>query len=148
LNSFRVYRNKDEPKEVEFEFKFNPNEYLESESLVLKKSFSNLQSPDSEANSRSTKVPIKWKEGKDITKVIEGVPPSFFTWFAFEEEDQDEDEFPDSVEVAVTLADEIYPHAHRIFQEYVVSDESGDEDEDENLDEGNCSIYMFNNCRR
>jgi hypothetical protein len=128
-----VIRDKDEPKEVEFEFIFQPNEYLESDSLVLKKPFHDLQSPETDIKATSTKVPIKWKEGKNITKAIEGVPPSFFAWFAFEKEGQGDDEFPDSLDVALTLADEIYPHAHRIFQEYVV-DESEEEDEDENID--------------
>jgi template-activating factor I len=129
LTSFKVVRDKNEPKEVEFAFTFSPNEYLEDDSLELKKSFSNIQAPDSESHVTSTKVPIKWKPGKDLTKVVKGIPQSFFSWFAFEKEGKDD--FQSSIEIAIVLADEIYPHAHRIFQESLVEEsDEGDQDED------------------
>jgi hypothetical protein len=134
LSSFKASRDKNEPKEVEFTFTFTPNEYLADDSLVLKKSFSNLQSPDPDSRITSTKVPIKWKEGKDFTEIIKGVPPSFFRWFAFEANGEGKDDFPNSEEIAAELADEIYPHAHRIFQESVI-EESDEVDMEEDLDE-------------
>lgn len=125
LSSFQVSRDKNEPKEVEYTFTFAPNEYLEDDSLILKKTFSNLQSPDPDSHITSTKVAIKWKEGKDFTEIIKGVPPSFFRWFAFEGNGEGEDDFPNSEELAIELADEIYPHAHRIFQESVIEESDG-----------------------
>jgi template-activating factor I len=134
LSSFKVSRDKNEPKEVEFIFTFTPNEYLADDSLVLKKSFSNLQSPDPDSHITSTKVPINWKEGQDFTEIVKGVPPSFFRWFAFEENGEGKDDFPNSEEIAVELADEIYPHAHRIFQESVI-EESDEVDMEEDLED-------------
>jgi hypothetical protein len=130
LSSFKVTRDRDEPKEVEFTFTFTPNEYLDNSSLTLKKMFSNVQAPDPESQITSTKVHIQWKHGKDLTQPVEGVSPSFFTWFAFEGPDKDEADFPDSADIAVELAYEIYPHAHKIYQEAIggESDEAMEED--------------------
>ena len=134
LSSFQVSRDKNDPKEVEYTFTFTPNDYLEDDSLVLKKSFSNLQSPDPESHITSRKVPIKWKAGKDLTEIVNGVPPSFFRWFAFEGNGVREDDFPNSEELAIELAEEIYPHAHRIFQESVI-EESDEVDMEEDLED-------------
>jgi hypothetical protein len=95
--------------------------------LVLKKSFSNLQSPDPDSHITSTKVPINWKEGKDFTEIVKGVPPSFFRWFAFEGNSEGNDDFPNSEEIAVELADEI-------FQESVI-EESDEVDMEEDLED-------------
>jgi hypothetical protein len=107
---------------------------------MLKKSFSNVQSPDPDTQITSTKVPIIWKNGKDLTKSVKGAPPSFFKWFAFEGGGRGSDEFPDSAEIAVALADEIYPHAHKIYQESNM-EESDEVDEEEDL-ENSCTIPL------
>lgn len=114
-------------------FTFAPNDYLADDSLILRKSFSNIQSPDSASQITSNKVPIKWRSGKDLTKMVKGAPPSFFSWFAFEGKGHGGEEFPDSADIAVALADEIYPHAHKIYQESVM-EESDEVDEDEDLE--------------
>jgi len=128
-------RDSNEPKDVEFVFEFSPNEYLADDSLILRKKFHNLQAPNSESKVTSSKVPIKWKPGKDLAKPAKGAPPSFFTWFAFESQIGEDDGF-DSVLIAEQFADEIYPHAHKIFQG-IWEEESGGEDEDEDLEEDN-----------
>jgi hypothetical protein len=136
LTSFKVIRDVNEPKEVEYIFTFAPNAYLADDSLTLTKKFSNIQSPYPEAIVTSTKVSINWKPGKDLSKPAQGTPPSFFTWFAFEgPENATENEFPYGDNVAITLADEIYPHAHKIFQDSYMED-SDAMDEDEDLDSG------------
>lgn len=127
-------RDSEEPKEVEFIFTFSPNDYLADDSLTLKKLFSNLQSSIPDAQITSTKVPIKWKYGKDLTKAVKGAPLSFFKWFAFDGRDEDKGEFPNCVDIALELADEIYPHAHRIFKDCVV-EVANEEDVDEDLEE-------------
>lgn len=126
-------RDKNEPKQVDFVFTFTPNDYLADDSLILKKSFSNVQSPDTTSTVTSAKIPIKWKPGKDLTKIVKGAPPSFFTWFAYEGKGHEKNEFPNSADIVVVLADEIYPHAHKIFQESAM-EESDDVDEDEDIE--------------
>ena len=143
MKSFKVSRNTGDPKEVEFVFTFAPNDYLMDESLILRKSFSNVQSPDSASQITSIKVPIRWKAGKDLTKMVNGAPPSFFSWFAFEGKGHGAEEFPNSADIAVALADEIYPHAHKIYQESVM-EESDEADEDEDLE--NSGTSCVNHC--
>jgi Nucleosome assembly protein (NAP) len=121
-----------DPKQIEFIFTFSPNEYLADNSLNLKKSFANVQSPDSKSQITSTVVPIQWKPGKDLTKKVGGAPLSFFHWFAFEGQGQAGDEFPESAEIAMALADEIYPHAHKMYQESIA--EESDEVDEEDLE--------------
>lgn len=133
MKSFKVTRDENEPKEVEFVFTFAPNAYLTNDSLILKKSFSNVQSPDSTSQITSTKVPITWKDGKNLTKIVKGAPPSFFGWFAFEGKGNEGEGFPESADIAVALADTIYPHAHKIYQESNM-EESDEVDEDEDLE--------------
>jgi len=141
LNSFKVVRNSDSPEEVEFIFSFEPNEYLHDDSLVLTKRFSNIQSPVAGSSITSVVTPIKWKAGKDLTKRVKGAPPSFFTWFAFEQTSESQDEFPESEDIAVELVDAIYPHAHKIFQDAYMEEDS-DEEEDEDL--GGISCHWWN----
>lgn len=69
-----------------------------------------------------------------MTEIVNGVPPSFFRWFAFEGNGVREDDFPNSEELAIELAEEIYPHAHRIFQESVI-EESDEVDMEEDLED-------------
>jgi template-activating factor I len=84
---------------------------------------------------------LKWKQGKDLTKTAPGAPPSFFTWFAFESPDAGTGDMdgPEGGDLAVQFADEIYPHAHRIFQE-ALEEDSDDENEEEELDESGTSL--------
>jgi hypothetical protein len=131
LTAFKVARDPNEPKNVEFSFTFEPNEYLEDDSLTFTKTFYNIQSPEPDDEITSVKTLLKWKQGKDLTKPVKGAHPSFFTWFAFERLGQENNIVPDSDNLAVSLADEIYPHAHVIFQDTFVEDEDEfDEDED------------------
>lgn len=101
--------------------------------MTITKTFRNIQSPESDDEITSVKASLKWKQGKDLTKPVKGAPPSFFTWFAFEKLGQEKNIVPDSDNLAVSLADEIYPHAHTIFQDSFVEDEDED-DEDEDLE--------------
>lgn len=144
LKAFKVARDPNEPKIVEFSFTFEPNEYLEDDSLTITKTFHNIQSPESDDEITSVKASLKWKEGKDLTKPVKGASPSFFTWFAFEKLGQEKNVVPDSDNLAVSLADEIYPHAHTIFQDSFVEDEDEfDEDEDEDLEsDGNGQLKL------
>lgn len=141
MTSLKVVRDPKDPKEVDFIFTFEANEYLEDASLTITKSFSNIQSPDTQADVTSKKVPIQWKAGKDLTQTAKGAPASFFTWFAFE--GNGNDEFDEGADIAMELADEIYPHAQKIFLETFVGD-SDEEDEEEELDESgkshNCPL--------
>jgi len=114
-------------------FTFSPNDYLADDSLTLRKKFLDLEGPIPEAKVVSSKVLINWKPGKDLAEPVKGAPPSFFRWFAFEN-DRDRVEELDCVEIAEQLADEIYPHAHKIFQR-AIEDEGEDIDEEEDLEE-------------
>lgn len=74
---------------------------------------------------------------------MKGAPLSFFTWFAFERLGQEKNVLPDSDDLAVSLADEIYPHAHTIFQESFVED-ADEFDDDEDLEsDGNLSFTLW-----
>ena len=81
-------RDPNEPKDAEYVFVFSPNDYLSDDTLTLRKKFINLESPDSEAKTTSSKVTINWKPNKDLSKLVKGAPPSFFRWFAFEDEEE------------------------------------------------------------
>jgi hypothetical protein len=146
LKSFKVIRDPEEPKNVEFVFNFSPNDYLADNSLVLTKKFQNIQAPDPESKVTSSKVSINWKPGKDLTKPVKGAPASFFTWFDFENEVENEEDF-DCVDIAEQLADEVYPHAHKIYQGIVDEEEEGDVEEDLE-DMGTRYLFMSNLQRR
>lgn len=51
---------------------------------------------------------------------------------------------PEGGDLAVQFADEIYPHAHRIFQE-ALEEDSDDENEEEELDESGTSLLRPSN---
>ncbi|KAF3932866.1 hypothetical protein ABW19_dt0210454 [Dactylella cylindrospora] len=94
---------------------------------------------------------------KSLEEKLAGGQPSFFTWFAWigkgtdfdggdeEEEEEDGDLFNHGDELALTIADDVYPNAIKYFLEAVtggdsegdsdmsVSDLEDDEDEDEEV---------------
>lgn len=74
--------------------------------------------------------------------MVRGAPPSFFNWFAFEGKDHGVNEFPESADIAIALADEIYPYAHKIYRESIV-EESDEVDEDEDLENSGIPVFKL-----
>lgn len=134
----RVYRPNQDPRDIKIVFEFEPNEYLESSSLYIEKLF-RYSSQKAEASSFnadkepsqliSEKVNIKWKKDRDLTKPTKGVAPSFFTWFSWTGEDNDV--FEDGEELAIFIAEDLYPNAVKYFTDALQENE---ENEDEEID--------------
>ncbi|KAK6354673.1 hypothetical protein TWF696_003813 [Orbilia brochopaga] len=97
--------------------------------------------PNSDADSKK----------KSLEERLKGGQPSFFTWFAWigrgregdlDKEDEEEDLFNHGDEVALTLADDVYPNAIKYFLEALTggedsdaNDEISDDEEEEDEDE-------------
>jgi hypothetical protein len=143
VTSLKVVRDPNEPKEVSITFTFSPNQYLADDALVITKKFSNVHSPDPDVEVTSSKAPIKWKSGKDLTQTGPGIPPSFFTWFGYEEGEGDINAFGEGAEIALDFVTEIYPHAHILFNDSVVGEDS-DVDSDEDLDDSGNNPIIHN----
>ncbi|EMR09568.1 hypothetical protein PNEG_02154 [Pneumocystis murina B123] len=136
LIDLRVYRPNEDPRDIKIVFEFEPNEYLESNSLYLEKLF-RYSSQKAEASSSNTdkepsqliseKVNIKWKKNKDLTKPTKGVAPSFFTWFLWTGENNDI--FEDGEELAIFIAEDLYPNAVKYFTDALQENEENDDEE-------------------
>jgi hypothetical protein len=72
-----------------------------------------------------------------LTKTSEGAAPSFFKWFAFEKSESEDEMVMGGDDIALQLADDIYPQAHVIFRQTMMgdSDEEMDEEEEEDLED-------------
>lgn len=70
---------------------------------------------------KSTPTPITWKAGQDLTKTKAGQPPSFFTFFSWVNSDDEgkKDVFENAHEVAILIAEELYPNAVKLFSKFV-----------------------------
>ncbi|KAG5518279.1 hypothetical protein PMAC_003075 [Pneumocystis sp. 'macacae'] len=139
LIDLRVYRPNEDPRDINIVFEFEPNDYLEQNSLCLEKLFT-YSSQKAEASSScsdkepsqliSKKVEISWKKNKNLTKQAKGVAPSFFTWFSWTGEDNN-DVFEDGEELAIFIAEDLYPNAVKYFTDALQENE---EDEDAEID--------------
>ncbi|CCG82506.1 Nucleosome assembly protein [Taphrina deformans PYCC 5710] len=140
LKSLQVSREDADPRNFTISMAFEENDFLDSSHLVLSKSFTHNDDGDQEYTSKP--VEIKWK--KDITTQPDGGRPSFFSFFAWT--GGEEDVFLQGEEVALILADEVYPDALKTWTDAQNVDseddsdmgsvdiESGDEDDAEEDD--------------
>ncbi|KTW31179.1 uncharacterized protein T551_01252 [Pneumocystis jirovecii RU7] len=145
LIDLRVYRPNEDPRDINIVFEFEPNEYLEQNSLYLEKLFtySSQKAEASSSNSDkepsqliSKKVEIKWKKNKNFTKPAKGVAPSFFTWFSWTGEGNN-DVFEDGEELAIFIAEDLYPNAVKYFTDALQENEEEDEDAEIDLETEN-----------
>ncbi|KAK9461829.1 uncharacterized protein V1516DRAFT_663537 [Lipomyces oligophaga] len=146
INSIEVTRDVEDPRSFTITFGFNENEYLES--TTISKTFTFIPKlPDSFSGDtvaeaervvyKSTKVPLKWKPGKDLTETKPGEPYSFFTFFDWENsaDKAEKDVFPAAHEVAILIADELYPNAIKLYIDALNEGESEDDDEEIDLED-------------
>ena len=136
LIELKVRRADEDPRGFTVTMEFDKeNEYLQEDSLILTKAFK-VRDDSDDGNLSSTPTTINWVEGKDLTKDSSG-RPSFFTFFAWTGDDKDV--FQEGEEVALVLADQLYPDALKIWtdsQEIDSDIESVDIDsEDEESDD-------------
>jgi len=75
----------------------------------------------------STPVELKWKKNKSL---VSKDSESFFDWFGYKGEN---DTFEDGIQVALLLAEDIYPNAIKLFTSSMESE--GEEDEDLDIEE-------------
>ena len=119
--------SEDEPRDLDITIEFNPNEYLEDESLKLVKSFkhqaADKDDKDSIAKLTTSPVSIKWKAGRDITDK-EDRGGSFFDWFGWDGEIRDN--FAGFENIAYVFADDLYPNAVRLFLDSTEENEEDD----------------------
>ncbi|OLL22928.1 putative nucleosome assembly protein [Neolecta irregularis DAH-3] len=112
INDLYVERDLSEPRTFTITFGFEENEYLEEKSLVLSKRFV-YNEQDQEGSYSSEAVEILWKQGKKISHEKSSATPSFFSLFSWE--GKETDVFDDGRQVAVLLADDIFPNAIQYF---------------------------------
>lgn len=108
LQSIKVTRDNADPRNFTVAMTFNENEFLEASDLTMSKKFT--RSEDDEGYT-STPSSIKWK--KNITAGSKGARPSFFKFFDWTGDE--DDVFSAGEEVALILADELYPDALKIW---------------------------------
>ncbi|KAG4305722.1 hypothetical protein PORY_000632 [Pneumocystis oryctolagi] len=143
LIDLRVHRPNEDPRDINIIFEFEQNDYLESSSLYLEKLFIySKQKAEASSNSDkepsqliSKKVEIKWKKNKDLTKTIKGAAPSFFTWFSWTGENNDV--FEDGEELAIFIAEDLYPNAVKYFTDALQENEEEDENAEIDLETEN-----------
>jgi predicted O-methyltransferase YrrM len=128
----------DDPRDFVLTLKFARNSYLADDCLVLQKAFKF----DGGAL-RSVPVAIKWKQGKDIVDSASKQDRlSFFSLFGFThshefaepdgEADYDEEEDAERLaalrleDLAIQLAEEVFPHALSYFTDALAPDEEED----------------------
>ncbi|KAK9447303.1 uncharacterized protein V1518DRAFT_421887 [Limtongia smithiae] len=148
LEAIHLDRDAADPRTFTITFTFKENPFLET--LVLAKTFSFVpkdivdgeEEEDSEDITeagrimyKSTKVPIVWKKGKELTAQKPGAPVSFFSFFDWVNDEAGKDVFPKAHEVAVVIADELYPNAVKLFTEAVNEEDDGEEDEEIDLED-------------
>lgn len=126
LLSVKVARKTADPKNFSILMTFEENEFLDDSSLILTKDFSRAKEGSAGGDEYTSKaVQISWK--KDVTAENAGGRPSFFKFFEWTGNGQDE--FEQGEEVALILADEVYSDALKIWTEA----QDLDDDEDSNL---------------
>lgn len=134
--------NDDDPRDLTITFEFAANEFLDDKSLTLSKAFKFHPADGGDDDDskkleqappidyRSSPVPIHWK-GRDLTA---GSNESFFDWFAWTGEPGDK--FSKGDEVAIILAEEIYPNATKLYTEGMEDEDNSDEEDLEEEENG------------
>ncbi|KAK9466277.1 hypothetical protein V1512DRAFT_291814 [Lipomyces arxii] len=144
VSDILVERDDVDPRTFTITFTFNENDFMDT--TVLAKKFTYIEKKDdakegedseditgaSRIRYSSTKVPITWKEGKNLTETTEGSPFSFFTFFDWVggEDSTEKDIFDKAPELALFFVEELYPNAVKLYTE-AVDDEDDDSDEEE-----------------
>lgn len=134
--------NNSDPRGFTISMEFEKdNGYLPDDALHIKKTFTSLsteKAAESGNELASEPAVITWQDGKDLTKDTSG-RPSFFTFFAWT--GSSKDVFQEGEEVALILADQLYPDALKIWtdSQEIDSDEGSigiesDIDDDDNDD--------------
>ncbi|KAK9248926.1 hypothetical protein V1506DRAFT_528196 [Lipomyces tetrasporus] len=144
LSSIDVDRDETDPRTFTLTFRFKENSFLEDSTISKTFTYIDKKDDNEEEDSeditdasriryKSSKVNINWKKDHDLTVTPAGSPPSFFTFFDWENSDDESkrDVFAQAHEVAILIADELYPNAVKLFTEAV---EEEDEDDEEEID--------------
>ncbi|KAK9472493.1 uncharacterized protein V1510DRAFT_416908 [Dipodascopsis tothii] len=128
-------RDEADPRTFTLTFTFDDNEYLDQK--VLAKTFRYVaeEAADGEDGPRhkyvSDAVEIQWKPKKNLAKTKVGAPTSFFTWFAWQNAGGDhEDVFEDAHELALALAEDLYPNAVKYYIEAIDEENESDDEID------------------
>lgn len=125
LISIKVTRKTSNPKNFTIAMEFEKNEFLQDSSLSLSKEFNKAEEGAAGADEYTSKATsIAWK--KDVTAESAGGRPSFFKFFEWT--GNGEDEFDQGEEVALILADEVYSDALKIWTEAQDLDDEEDSD--------------------
>ncbi|KAK9480970.1 hypothetical protein V1514DRAFT_349753 [Lipomyces japonicus] len=145
ISELDVIRDIEDPRSFTLVFKFFDNDFLENNLISKKFTYIDTKKEETEEESddiideakikyKSTKSEIKWKKGKDLTKTKKGEPFSFFTFFDWENSDDESktDIFDKAYEVAILLSDEVFPNASKLFTDAI--EEEDDEEEDDEID--------------
>ncbi|KAK7203819.1 hypothetical protein BZA70DRAFT_311990 [Myxozyma melibiosi] len=148
LDTIDLDRDETDPRTFTLTFSFKDNKFLET--TTLSKTFTYVPKPSSPEDDddedseditesarvsyKSTKAPIKWKQGQDLTKTKPGQPISFFTFFEWENKGEEEDAkggdvFANAHEVAILIAEELYPNAVKLYTDALIEEEEDDEEE-------------------
>ncbi|KAK9453883.1 hypothetical protein V1511DRAFT_503488 [Dipodascopsis uninucleata] len=142
--SIELERAEADPRTFTLKFEFEDNDFLEDNVITKTFTYIDKKSDKEEEDSeditdaakikyRSTKSDIKWKAGKNLIRTKAGATPSFFTFFDWEnsEDESKQDVFDRAHEVALYIAEDLYPNAVKLFTE---ATEEEEEDEDEEID--------------
>ncbi|ODQ70475.1 hypothetical protein LIPSTDRAFT_5934 [Lipomyces starkeyi NRRL Y-11557] len=148
ISSIEVDREETDPRTFTLTFRFKENSFLEDNNISKTFTYIDKQNDNEEEDSediteagrikyKSSKVDIKWKKDQDLTATPAGSPPSFFTFFDWENSDDEskKDVFAQAHEVAILIADELYPNAVKLFTEAVEEEDEDDEDEEIDLED-------------
>lgn len=144
LKDVYVRWEEENAKNFTIEFEFKENDFLEEDSLKLSKKFEYKESKDEDKPSKYVSEPVKinWKKDMDLTKKARSDSSgdeSFFSWFSFTGEGPGD--FKEGETIALSIADEVFPHALKFYVEasQQLSDddieaefELEDDDEEEN----------------
>lgn len=167
LKDLFVEWDKETPTDFTITLEFEPNEYLEDDSLVLKKTFKHqvdnmkdeaegekADEEDEEGDGfdklqslmikkqieavesyTSEPVEIKWKKGKNLTKVKDTGINSFFGFFNFLGEGPGD--FVSGEELADAIQGEIFPHAPKLYIDGLLDQLTGEDEYEVVEDEDN-----------
>ncbi|KAK9265177.1 hypothetical protein V1519DRAFT_15692 [Lipomyces tetrasporus] len=148
LSSIDVDRDETDPRTFTLTFRFKENSFLEDSTISKTFTYIDKKDDNEEEDSeditdasriryKSSKVNINWKKDHDLTVTPAGSPPSFFTFFDWENSDDESkrDVFAQAHEVAILIADELYPNAVKLFTEAVEEEDEDDEEEEIDLEE-------------
>ncbi|EEB05174.1 nucleosome assembly protein [Schizosaccharomyces japonicus yFS275] len=126
--------DENEPRNLRITMSFLKNDFLQDDSLTLEKNvrIEETKELDEEGLEKTTTryvsepVKINWKAGKSLNRKNKNSPPGFFDFFEWTGE-EDREEF-DGAELAIFLAEDLFPNAVKYFTE-TMSEELGDDDE-------------------